>query len=298
MVPNQIQNTLELFKIVIDGDDDDATRLVPLCVLNLPTLNEHASIFRLGCRAEPNPIGLGALPIPAPSRRPFRDKAEDAIILFSMEIEDVPPDGEQHRHPEMHSFTFIVHRRALAAHIPAKHHSCAPYCCSVVPPGEPVQVPWDAWGIAATRWFEDGVSLMRRITTTAGQHTVTMEGSAPTPIMVRDFNPYAVHAACARAAAAATAKANAGSSNRQSLREELQQAPQGHNWSEQLANGNRMTFKVEESVLPVGNKFQEDVRSALPYVEVVTRAKYSYSGVLIDEERILGLKVRFHPRIY
>ena len=31
---------------------------------------------------------------------------------------------------------------------------------------------------------------------------------------------------------------------------------------------------------------------ALPYIETVTQNKYGYEGVLIDEERILGLEVR------
>ena len=42
---------------------------------------------------------------------------------------------------------------------------------------------------------------MRWITTTAGQRAVTMEDGASTPIIVRDFNLYAVRSASARAAA-------------------------------------------------------------------------------------------------
>ena len=52
-----------------------------------------------------------------------------------------------------------------------------------------------------------------------------------------------------------------------------------------------MTLKVDDSVLTAGSVFKDDVRSSLPYVEVVTRAEYHCKGVLIDEERILGLKV-------
>ena len=113
---------------------------------------------------------------------------------------------------------------------------------------------------------------MRWITTTAGQRAITMEDSTPTPIIVRDFNPYAVHSALAQVA-------KSGRSQR-------------CNWSEQLPNGNRMALKTEDSVLLAGTVFNEDVRSSLPYVEVVTRAKYRYEGVLIDEERVSGLKVR------
>jgi hypothetical protein len=90
-----------------------------------------------------------------------------------------------------------------------------------------------------------------------------MEENAPTPIIVRDFNPYAVRAALAREK------------------------------SRILPNGNKQTLKAEEGVIPAGSMFREDVRSALPYIETVTQTRYGYEGVLIDEERILGLEVRF-----
>jgi hypothetical protein len=138
-------------------------------------------------------------------------------------------------------------------------------------------VPWAEWGVAATRWFEGDPASMRWITTTAGQRAVTMEDvGSPTPIIVRDFNPYMVRSA--RGGVSANGR------------------PQGYNWSAQLPNGNRMAVKVEESVLNAGSVFKEDVRSSLPYVEIVTRAEYRYEGVLIDEERILGLKVCPLPR--
>jgi hypothetical protein len=269
VIPNLVQNTLEVAKIVIDSDD--TSRLLPLCVLHLPPLTRRASIVRLGCRAEPNPTGSGPLAVPAPSSRPFRDRAEDAVILFNVLIEDMHLHAGHFHFPETRPFTFIVHRRALLAHIPAAHRACLPFCSPPEPVPAPAQVPWAAWGVAATRWFEGDPASMRWITTTAGQRAVTMEEGAPTPIIVRDFNPYAVRAARARAVAT-------GQSSR-------------YNWSEQLPNGNRKVLKVEESVLVAGNVFKEDVRSSLPYVEIVTRAEYRYEGILIDEERILGLKV-------
>ena len=272
VIPNLIQNTLEIVKIVVKNDDIPC--LFPLCVLNLPPLTRNASIVRLGCRAEPNPTGPGPLAIPAPSNRPFRDKPEDAIILFSVLIEDVMQihPGQFH-FPETRPFTFIVHRRALLDHIPAAYRACAPFCSSPEPAPETVQVPWEAWGVSATRWFEGDPASMRWITTTAGQRAVTMEDAAKTPIIVRDFNPYAVRSARARAAAGGG---------------HLQQRC---DWIEHLPNGNVMTLKVENNVLPAGSVFKDDVRSSLPYVEVMTRAEYRYEGVLIDEERILGLKV-------
>jgi len=256
LIANLIQNTLEITKIVIDSDD--VPHLVPLCTLHLPSLTPCASIVSLSCRADPNPTGSGPLAIPAPFNRPFRDKAEDAIILFNLLTNDV--------HQQSHIvFTFIVRRPALLAHIPAVHRACPPFCSSPEP--TPVQVPWATWGIAETRWFKGDSDWI----TMAGQRTVTMEGGAPMPIILRDFNPYAVCAARALAAASG-------------------QSQQG-NWNKQLPNGNQMFLKVEDSVIAAGSIFKQDLRSSLPYVETVTQAGYHYDVVLIDEERILGLKV-------
>ena len=44
-----------------------------------------------------------------------------------------------------------------------------------------------------------------------------------------------------------------------------------------------MTLKVEGSMIGAGSIFEEDVRSSLPYVEIVTQTEYDYDGVLIDE---------------
>jgi len=99
---------------------------------------------------------------------------------------------------------------------------------------------------------------------------VALKEGTPTPITVRDFNPYAVRAARALAAVSG-------------------QFQQG-NWRKQLPNGNRMTLNVEESVLIGDFIFEEDVRSSLPYVEVMTGREYHYKRAMIDDQRILGLE--------
>jgi hypothetical protein len=170
--------------------------------------------------------------------------------------------------PPYRPFIFIVHRHALLAHIPAPHRACAPFCSPPVPMPALEQVPWSAWGPTATRWFECcwGDDPNWR---TAGQRTVTLEDDM---IIVRDFNPYAVRAARALATASG-------------------QSQQG-NWSKQLPNGNLMSLKVEDTVIAARYTFEEDVRSSLPYIEIVTKTEYEYERVLIDEERMLVLKVR------
>ena len=262
VIPNSLEHTLEISKIVIGSGD--TPRLVPLCVLHLPSLSRNTSLGEFYCRAEPNPTGSGPVAIPPPSSRPFRDKAEDAIVIFNMSYNH--SSGAR-----WGWLTFIVHRRALLAHIPAEHRTCAPFCSPPEPTPAVVQLPWSAWGPPVTRLFGGNATPMYWISTTAGQRAVMLENRMPSPIIVRDFNPYAVRAARALAA-------------------ENGQSEQG-NWNQQLPNGNRMTLNVEDSVLAAGLIFKEDVRSSLPYVEVVTQDEHYYNGVMIDDQRILGLKV-------
>jgi hypothetical protein len=266
-MPNLIQNTVELAKIVTDSDD--TPRLVSLCELHLPLLAEDTSLFDLRCRAEPNPYTSCPVAITAPFDRPFRDKAEDAIIIFNLWMSFYDYESVKEL------LTLIVHRQALFAHIPAAYRACAPFCSIPVPePPPPVQVPWSEWGPFTTRWFVlHTFQSMRWKTTTAGQRAVTLEDTIPTSIIVRDFNPYAVRAARALASAS-------------------EQSQQG-DWIKQLPNGNQMTLKEDDSVLIAGSIFKEAMRSSLPYVEIVTQDVYDYDGVMVDDQRILGFKVRF-----
>ena len=258
-----MQHTFEIAKIVIDNDD--TPHFVLLCVLHLPPFIQNTSLSNFYCRAEPNPTGSGPLVISSRSDRPFHDKAEDAVIIFNFSYD--------------HSFrtqrdwlTLIVHRRALLTPIPAAHRACAPFCSTPEPVPALVEVPWSIWGPPATRLFVGNPARMNFIETTTGQRAVMLEDRMPTPIIVRDFNPYAVRAARALASASG-------------------QSQQG-NWSKQLPNGNRMSLKVEGTVLAAGPIFEEDVWSSLPYVEVVTQGEYRYDGVMMDDERIIGFQVR------
>ena len=170
-------------------------------------------------------------------------------------------------------FTLTVHRRALLSHIPAAYRACPPFGSTPEPAPALMEVPWSIWGPPATRLFMGNPTTMDYTETTAGQRAVMLEGYMPTPVVVRDFNPYAVRAA--RSLASASGQS------------------QQEDWSTLLPNGNRMSLKVEDSVLTAGSIFEEDVWSSLPYVEIVTEGGYQYDGVLMDDERILCFQVRF-----
>lgn len=44
-------------------------------------------------------------------------------------------------------------------------------------------------------------------------------------------------------------------------------------------------------VIAKGDIFAEDIQSGLPYYEVTTKEAFPLSGILLDDERIIGLKV-------
>jgi hypothetical protein len=129
-IPNLLQNILEIVRIVVAFiDDDDVLRLVPLCTLGLPPLSAHASIIRLCCHAEPNPTSSNPLLRPAPSSRPFRDNAADAIVLFNLLIEE--PEHARGpilpRDESLHILRALLRApRAHSARAAAPAHSSAP----------------------------------------------------------------------------------------------------------------------------------------------------------------------------
>ena len=175
VIPNLNLNTLGVFRIIIDSDD--TPRLVPLCILLLPPLTRDTLLYNLYCRAEPNPTSLD-ISVSFSSDRPFRDKAEDAIIFFDILY------GRTYGSDWL---TFIVHRSALLAYVRVAYRACAPFCSAPEETtSDAVHMLWSEWGPAATRWFK-GERTTGWIMRTAGQRAVTLGDSVPTPIIVRDF---------------------------------------------------------------------------------------------------------------
>lgn len=60
-----------------------------------------------------------------------------------------------------------------------------------------------------------------------------------------------------------------------------------------LEGGKKVRVVTKPTVLlKVFGAFSEDVKSTLPYVETISSDRFDYEAVLMDEKRILGLKVR------
>ncbi|KAG8738279.1 hypothetical protein FRC10_007079 [Ceratobasidium sp. 414] len=62
------------------------------------------------------------------------------------------------------------------------------------------------------------------------------------------------------------------------------------NKDKDLSGRNKVTVVDYPTVLPAGKYWEKDVKSALPYREVVTRDELLLSGVMIDGERVLGMR--------
>ncbi|EPQ57661.1 hypothetical protein GLOTRDRAFT_74568 [Gloeophyllum trabeum ATCC 11539] len=124
------------------------------------------------------------------------------------------------------------------------------------------QVPWARWGPRATRWFDSDDVPTRWITTTCGQRYVTTADELPSRVTVMDFGRHAVGRALARAVPV------------------------------ELEDGKRVWVHVLPSTLPDQlNVFEEEVTSELPYVETISDLEFEYDAVLMDEERIIGMKM-------
>jgi hypothetical protein len=74
------------------------------------------------------------------------------VILFNVVIEDLDVAMGVFGFPDTRSFSFIVHRHALLAHIPEAQPACEPFHTVSAGKSIPtlVEVLWSTWGIAAT----------------------------------------------------------------------------------------------------------------------------------------------------
>ena len=261
-------NHLEICKIV----SGNPPSLQTVRILQLPSL-QNAHVLRFDCRAEPNPMSSSTPPFQPQSeprtRCAVREDPENAIAIFYLVFQQGP--GAPH-FGEMHHFSFVVHRRSLIALLPLEARE-APRFHAAWPQADGITVlplEWEKWGPRVTRWFACDEEPMRWITMTNGQRYVTTTDEQRGPLTLRDFNPYHV-------------------------RRHQMRAADGDRDAEEkmvLPNGNIVRLVTQKTVLQRGDLFEADVESELPYCETVTRKEYGYDGVMIDEERIIGLYVR------
>lgn len=226
----------------------------PVGILGLPVLQERHQIS-INCECQPSPTVTGT----ANSKRLFNDAPNDAIAMFQIYVHW---SNEMGTESKQKSWLMYVHRRtllsicALNPCLPDDVQSIKRTC------NENGVVPWDTWGPHATRWIPNACLSQHDWwqTATAGARVaVTVDRSGSTVIM--DFHPPRIN--IARAKLLANKSAN----------------PQ-------------IWVQEEETVVDSG-MFKESFTSRLPYVARVFGKIERYADLLMDEERLVVLKVSF-----
>ncbi|TFK41206.1 hypothetical protein BDQ12DRAFT_679076 [Crucibulum laeve] len=230
----------------------------PTCILGLPQLADNQALSAISCRCEPNPRGTAALQF---STRPFHTSPSDAIAIFNIRVH---PRHFPLQPLPIHlssMFTFFVHRRALLDVFASSPHNI------FSSHDAPERIPWLSWGPPITRWLNADNVPTRWITTTAGQRCVLIADNAANhgfPVVILDFNPY----------------------NLRRTEKYLRRTPNPRLW---CVIGPQ---RVEDSEC-----FVDSIESSLPYTACASTQSFEYEGVLMDEERVLGLSTDMVDRI-
>ncbi|KAJ3535097.1 hypothetical protein NMY22_g6634 [Coprinellus aureogranulatus] len=128
-------------------------------------------------------------------------------------------------------------------------------------------IPWAKWGPHHTRWLDSRTFSSVYITSTAGQRFVSIDKTArrnPSHIRVIDFNQYHV---------------------RKALTGELYPSV------DKLVGVDRPGYDDEDEPWARKEPFaDQSVESNLPYIEMTTNNTYNFNSVLLDEQRILGIR--------
>jgi hypothetical protein len=127
-------------------------------------------------------------------------------------------------------------------------------------------IPWENWGPKNTRWFRDSLSKnwqhaifgLRTVESISDGGSVAELDYEKYRLRVRDFNPNAVRMAAS---------------------------------CQQVVDEQGGRIIIEPSILPAADVFMYDIESSLPFREIVTTELVDVTEVMMDECRILLLKV-------
>ncbi|CAA7261285.1 unnamed protein product [Cyclocybe aegerita] len=250
--------------------------------------------------------------------RGFLASATDAICVFAVRINGIPVaaldgNGGFNLHFAFaNAFTFFVHRRSFLNLVHEHEGADAP-------------IPWPEWGPPVSRWFNANTFPTRWITTTAGQRCVVIAEAAPEtgfPYVVLDFNKDNVRRMKKKLAEekeehdrSPTVEMNH-MTYEEELEAELDEAAAALFAPSPLAGPDLQDEPMDEddehesdssSEVDVGRPsriwcvetsekvdapetFVEEVSGELPYVAAASEGRYAFDGVLLDEERIIGIR--------
>lgn len=258
ILTNMRENAIEFLRLSKDGEE---IRCRWIAKLALPTLRRGSSLISMNCRTD-------AVRSQAPG--PSLSKPDSHPTSAGTPERNVPPvhcaddksiiqfrmylqgTGGTPAVGHVSLFAFTTHRGELLR--TAMRDCIQPGLTS---PNGLTAIPWELWGPNLTRWSGSDETDTAWMAGVAGQRQIYITGDRPRRIHVRDYNATTV-------------------------RKEL------------LKTGSQQTrIKVvsEETVTAHQGCFEANVRSSLPFVEVISENTYEYDGVLMDEHHVVGLTV-------
>ncbi|KAL0060611.1 hypothetical protein AAF712_012614 [Marasmius tenuissimus] len=266
LIPQLSDDVLEIWRIPALGEPAPKH---PLCSLRLFSVSQGSAIQYISCRSDPNPNTTGAS---LKTNSPFYASADDSVVLLHVWIRS----GMFMQDASL--VTLVVHRKALAELQPA----------SRADDGTPIPTPWSEWAPSIVHCFHGSGSLTNRwITEACGQRFAMirrdgpgeeaddddpddgfLRSPSPVSVMIYDYDP----------------------DNIRMVELEMEKDSE-----EQREHRNTYGPIVRRGPhgLPeeTHDAFSEEIITNLPFVESRTKEKYDFDSVMLDQERVIGLKV-------
>lgn len=278
--------------------------------LQLPPMLQDRFITSFSCFCRPNPTANAEFPKYTEEKRPYANNPKKAIARFDMTVRarDVAtPD----------KFVMIVHRQALLDLVPTElimeDSESAEKDLAVANGGndennnvKPNPQPWESWGPPITRWFDGSEVSSIFASTNSGQRCVqftvskdqlaneNQQGSVRDTMHILDFNPWNVRIAHLKGLGEpqeqqpeiCTITVVGARDSRSILEKDIAPPTSAENVATETLNK-----ELEENICPGKDAFCSDVVGRLPYIRVTSGVKAPFSGVLMNEEVLIGMQV-------
>ncbi|KAM6499995.1 hypothetical protein JOM56_005503 [Amanita muscaria] len=253
LVPNFVQSHFEVWHLPPSHPNPKPP--VQILALQIPAISSDYSLVSITCDGEPNPFLHSRPYLP---HRPFFPSPENSIIVASLRFSSTSL-FQRRRYA---SYTLVMHRRSSTTSSKSQ--------CSFL------QVKWTDWGPPISRWFQVK-AIQAQFITSFGQRCAFLfpnpRDRRKTIVSVVDFNPHNV-------------RRNA----------EMEMRLRGGEGEDNGGNGNNEEGKEEEDedeleILDHEGVFSEEVYMGLKGVVYHAPDEYDFNQLLMDEERLLGLKV-------
>ncbi|KAM6500889.1 hypothetical protein JOM56_003903 [Amanita muscaria] len=229
----------------------DSDPPVQVLSLQIPAISVNYSIIDIRCHGEPSPFRHSMLYFPP---RPFFHSSENSIIIVNLFLQSLPGFRET-------TYKLIMHRHRLLDMI-QKWTSPS------------LLEQQEDWGPPISRWLL-GKETRTWINQSTGQRCVFLDHNP------RDKTKYLV----------AVADFNLPNIRRNAEMAQLRGEGEDHGGNGNNGEGKKEEKDDELEILNHEGVFSEEVYMGLKCVVYHALGEYDFHGVVMDEERLLGLKV-------